>query len=191
VRGCVAVPGTFLIAISVALAFQPEGNRETVRKDCMECHKKDRKVFGGRFVHKPVSDGNCQICHDAGKRTLKRKGESACVICHYEQNVEFGKRFKHPLGKDGCQMCHNPHSASDRRLLRDNDDVELCVRCHINQKSRRSHPIGPSVVDKKTNKPLTCISHCHFPHSSDNKFILKMDGTRELCISCHKEFSGI
>jgi len=70
--------------------------------------------------------------------------------------------------------------------------VDVCYRCHPEQKIGVSHPVKIPLKKgmKKTDLPLesglvTCVS-CHEPHAANLPYLLRKENTF-LCLSCHDE----
>ncbi len=100
---------------------------------CYSCHKQDytRSVY----VHAPVRIGDCLECHthhQSGFIHLQKAAQPAlCYQCHLQQDMNTIPG--HQESQDViCTKCHNPHSSSEKKLLRspkksrvDSNDVEF------------------------------------------------------------------
>ncbi len=76
------------------------------------------------------------------------------------------------------------HGATNDMYLR-TTMPELCSSCHEGA-HRSSHPVGPEVIDPRTEQMVTCLS-CHQLHAAPFKQYLPLDPGRDLCILCHKK----
>lgn len=145
---------------------------------CFKCH--DKKQFTAKYVHKPVRETQCTICHNPHvarhKGLLRRKEDILCYSCHKKQKNDFGKGFVHePVAKGQCSVCHLPHNSERKGLMRGNT-AEACLECH-NKLPREF---------KVTHKPFAdgqCTA-CHRPHQADNLELLT-NRPDALCRSCH------
>lgn len=91
---------------------------------CIECHTLKSAVSAyssGLWVHGPVADGDCIVCHSPHRSPfqymlLKGKSVELCTQCHirgrYMLEIEEHKEEKE------CNLCHNPHLGKDRFLLK-------------------------------------------------------------------------
>ncbi len=88
----------------------------------------------------------------------------------------------------------NPNLQGDHPVLNSplKASLEVCYRCHPDQKSGVTHPVKVPLKKgmKKTDLPLegglvTCIS-CHVPHSGNMPYLLRKENTA-LCLSCHDD----
>lgn len=89
---------------------------------CVGCHtsKKPEKAYQtGLWVHGPVSNGYCIVCHaphaSPEPYLLLKKPDELCAECH-----AAGLIFNKAMHKDraDCTACHNPHVGKDSRLLK-------------------------------------------------------------------------
>ena len=133
-----------------------------------------------KIKHKPVSDGNCQNCHDPHQSDfsafLKSQVPQLCVKCHEKIGKQLNAENVHPPFEENCLNCHEVHSSKEDHLI--NQKIpDLCYNCH----------------DEKTNKEYVhspvqegnCIA-CHSPHaSSEEKFLLFEE--KKLCLNCHNK----
>jgi predicted CXXCH cytochrome family protein len=155
---------------------------------CFRCHSEKRVELSKPGAHEG-SKGDCLVCHTphaANDRNLSAGPErAACLACHdtIERTAKTSRTI-HPLKaeKGKCSICHEPHQTEVPRLLRA-DGLDLCRKCHASHASF-GHPVGPNVIDKRTSKPVTCLS-CHGPHGTQWGFILLDNPSQPLCIRCH------
>jgi predicted CXXCH cytochrome family protein len=139
-----------------------------------------------KFVHGPVFEGKCEVCHmglvKKGKGSdtencvaVKKRLFRVCISCH--ENIEF-KQFVHwPMKYGECTACHNPHGSENKfQLVSKGSD--LCFQCHDKQINMSKYKHGPSAMGE-------CLL-CHDPHSSDYKYNLKAE-VPELCSMCHED----
>lgn len=144
-----------------------------------------------RFTHKPVKNGECQLCHkSSGQRHPKvKKGAfiftdngkaGLCYECHQRKN---SMKFVHtPVASGDCTGCHDVHQSSYRYQLREAGGA-LCLTCHEKAKLDRKFPHAPIAQGR-------CLA-CHDPHQSNVRYMLKAEGP-DLCMTCHEKthFTG-
>ena len=83
--------------------------------------------------------------------------------------------FMHPPFFDKeCTKCHDKSSATGLAAPM----PALCYSCHKNFKDKFNYVHGPVAGG-------FCME-CHLPHRSDNKYMLKRQGTA-LCLRCHNK----
>ncbi len=146
---------------------------------CFSCH--DKKAFQAKFIHEPVAEKQCSLCHDPHvarhKGLLRKREDQLCYSCHSEQKKQFAQGVVHaPLLEGKCSSCHLPHAADKKSMLR-NNLAKDCFECHeqLTREYRFVHaPFGRG----------QCTA-CHKPHQADNLLLLKSTDDR-LCSSCHK-----
>ncbi len=91
---------------------------------CYECH--DNYLSEKGWVHGPVAVGDCLFCHNPHRSTnehlLNEPQPVLCYKCHDEAGIIAIE--EHPQEMTECTVCHSAHVASDRRLLKENIQVE-------------------------------------------------------------------
>ncbi len=155
---------------------------------CLECHK--TMVAGGKATHPHIMNTTkaCVSCHNPHasneEKLLLAPQVKLCMGCHFNDEGA-GDKAKY-ITHDGmdCVNCHQPHGGEFDKLLIRNDS-DLCARCH-EQAHQTTHPVGPEVIDPRTEEPVTCMS-CHKLHGSDFPFYLPLNPDMELCLQCHKK----
>jgi predicted CXXCH cytochrome family protein len=155
------------------------------------CHALKSTV---QYAHSPVATGACVLCHQDVVSNpplgLKDTGPDLCLKCHKEQKSFYNEaRFVHAPVKEKCIACHNPHGSTTSKFFLNQDQLRLCLGCHMNQE-KNPNEIPQISIAKMPHKPVVegqCAG-CHTPHASNFKKLLK-DGPQEtkLCFSCHKE----
>jgi predicted CXXCH cytochrome family protein len=70
-------------------------------------------------------------------------------------------------------------------MLKDGGN-KTCSRCHETQ-GKFTHPIGEKVLDPRSGQMVACVS-CHNPMGTDFRYNLKLSGTKDLCIQCHRTY---
>jgi len=159
-----------------------------------DCHANMGKA---EFVHEPVADSECDMCHvetgethpgEARSFELTEQGPALCLQCHDAPGVD--KKNIHPPVEDDCTNCHNPHQGTQSKFLH-KPLGELCLSCHdqvkkIIQEAKSKHaPVAKG----------ECLS-CHLPHASDNSTLFTSEYPRNaytpykdekfaLCFACH------
>ncbi|MFQ6108337.1 MAG: cytochrome c3 family protein [Candidatus Aminicenantales bacterium] len=105
-----------------ALHFQnPEKQK---RAACAECHRGMAMRTELQYRH-PVA---CEDCHDIhGEKRRAAVANSRCLSCHKEYQGPY--IYDHAALEEGCQVCHEPHGSSTRKLLKMTGNG-LCLQCH-------------------------------------------------------------
>ena len=99
-----------------------------------------------------------------------------CFQCH--EKVSFsGKVIHEPVKELKCSICHNPHVARHKGLLRSRED-KLCYTCHKNEKESFAKGIVHEPVAKGN------CSACHAPHASEDRGLIQ-GKLADACFSCH------
>lgn len=155
------------------------GKVKDIEKTCYSCHEKFKTK---KFIHVPVQDGECLVCHDPhgspNKFQLVAKGGKLCFECHDEELVS-GEFVHGPAAVGGCIACHEPHTADYEKGLRAKGPG-LCFTCHVD----KGEAFQKAQV---THKPVSeDCTKCHNPHSAAKEFMLS-NSTPKLCYGCHKD----
>lgn len=102
---------------------------------CIKCHTQYRAVIQ-KSSHHPLREGKlfCTDCHNPhGTMTEKLVSANSvnekCYECHAEYRGPF--LFEHPVVRENCITCHDPHSSNFGFLLR-KKPPHLCQQCHVN-----------------------------------------------------------
>ncbi len=154
---------------------------------CLTCHAGSARqnLFAGS--QHAAGDVSCIKCHsihapEVAEKLMVSSPPGLCFSCHADMRSTFSATDRHSLnnGVSSCENCHNPHGSTEPAMLvRPMMNGELCSTCHIDKR-------GPFVYEHAPKLVEGCTA-CHGPHGSANRFMLKMNTTRELCISCHIE----
>lgn len=157
---------------------------------CLSCHEKGAPKGKGRpreegrvdlkapVIHTALKSG-CSGCHETGHsgnqpKLLLRRVDKLCAICHERKDKD---RYTHGAVKSGdCSVCHDPHTAKDKNLLRMADPKQSCFACHADDLQ------GKSVVHRPVKKDG--CSACHGSHGGPFPNSLKEKG-KKLCYECH------
>ncbi len=133
--------------------------------DCTSCH---RRGHDGPVRHSALEEYDCEECHDP--HVDPPTGKPECVDCHDDLLEE---RVKHEPVVEGCDNCHESHSAERENLLNE-EHPALCINCH-DDRAQGEH--GRVLMSTE------CLN-CHMPHSSSRNSLLRdLSGRR--CVSCH------
>lgn len=157
---------------------------------CLECHPEVRAEALAIHNHLTSPSGNsCINCHSphAGDsdKLFKRKLEQNCRDCHSDTyNNYIEKTYRHP-NSALCSDCHQVHGSNSLAMLK-GGAIQVCSGCHKSQ-GQFTHPVGEGVFDPRTGVILTCVS-CHYPHGTEFKFNLKLEGSKDLCVQCHRGY---
>ncbi len=129
------------------------------------------QLFAGRWVHAPVADDDCGVCHSihgpAGGPQLQAAVPELCYQCH--EDVAAQDVVHEPVGQGRCTDCHRVHT-SDARPLLVSPVPDLCIGCH-------------QPDERHVARSNVCVS-CHGVHSSATARFLKGDRARN-CGTCH------
>lgn len=95
------------------------GLRVAADRLCLTCHQ---DFVRGRFVHGPVSVGDCLACHRPhtsphGSLLILDKGE-LCGRCHREARLTPGMHEAVAARQMSCPECHDPHQGSESYFLK-------------------------------------------------------------------------
>jgi predicted CXXCH cytochrome family protein len=91
------------------------------------------------------------------------------------------KKFAHePFVRGQCTVCHQPHEADNRMLLRGGEGARHCFTCHDGLKNAM-------LAATYVHKPVTQdCNTCHEPHSTDHPRQLRTS-IEQNCYSCHEQ----
>ncbi|MBI5665158.1 MAG: cytochrome C [Nitrospirae bacterium] len=180
----------FLFAAVIALGLTDktisaqEKAVEKPKDSCLtsQCHATMGK---GKFVHGPVSAGECTVCHgqlpkhkdkpEQNKFGKVKDLAKTCYSCHEKFKA---KKFIHsPVEEGECIACHSPHESPNKFQLLAKGS-ELCFNCHDEAIVGGAFVHGPAAVGG-------CVA-CHDPHTADYAKNLKVEGP-SLCYMCHTD----
>ncbi len=157
---------------------------------CLKCHQNIKEKLYTTHNHLTSAGGNgCLSCHSphAGDRKdlLKAGQQQICRSCHEETyRRKEASSFQHP-DSTSCSNCHDVHGSNDLAMVRGNGN-SVCAKCHKSQ-GQFTHPVGEKVLDPRNGQMVTCVS-CHYPMGTEFKFQLKQNGSKELCVPCHRTY---
>jgi len=180
----------FLFFSSACLQAQIKTNTYEHSKEdannCVECHDMGKNK---KFFHIPVKMGSCNNCHsfynNNDKLLRMENGPNLCVFCHTSKEVLLQEdKNVHPPVKQSCTGCHDPHSGDIQYRLKADKRKDLCLGCHTEKvqwikNSKNKH----GAIDLADGG---CFG-CHDPHGTSRPNMLRVDSTKELCLSCHNE----
>lgn len=121
-------------------------------------------------THGAVTKGDCGGCHGARKPGEARQLDTViCSRCHEPKDA---LRYRHaPVAAGSCTVCHDPHGQDNRFLLRESPE-KLCLTCHPGQMVIQ-HLLDKAVgADPAAVRRQGC-GHCHDPHQSARKYLLR------------------
>lgn len=157
---------------------------------CLECHPDIRDQAMAVRNHLSSAGGNgCVNCHSPhasdDQKLFKSKLDQVCRECHRDTFRNYvDKLYSHP-NTGSCADCHLVHGSNHLAMLK-NDGNAVCSECHKTQ-GQFTHPVGAGVIDPRTGLVLTCVS-CHYPHGTDFPDNLKLEGSKDLCVQCHRGY---
>ena len=137
----------------------------------------------GRAASTTRATSAASTCHSVhtpkGPKQLKAASELAlCASCHRDKVAKLDRSGHMPVreGKMQCSTCHNPHGATNVKLLRQGDSIaEACTSCHADKR-------GPYLWEHAPGRD-GCTT-CHDPHGSSNERML-VSKPPILCQRCH------
>lgn len=163
---------------------------DKVISQCMDCHKSTMAGFNKINSHLTggVKDP-CTTCHNPHasdeKHLFRDKMGKVCYECHGDSKVHVANsKYKHP-GLDRCSDCHVSHGSNNVFFLSGGPGTCSSENCHPAQ-GTFTHPVGEKIIDPRSKTPMDC-STCHNPMGSPEKFILRLEKDRELCVQCHRQ----
>ncbi|MBI4791494.1 MAG: cytochrome c3 family protein [Deltaproteobacteria bacterium] len=152
-------------------------------KICLTCHVEFSEKMKKKFIHTPLTQGECSGCHNphtsSHAKLMAAGTDSICYQCH-DQLVPDQARSAHKVVQEGkCVSCHDPHSSDNPANLLE-AGKKLCFGCHKELAARiEKNKFKHAPVEKD------CLG-CHTPHASaDNDQLLKTD-VKSLCLKCHQ-----
>ena len=158
-----------------------------VKTVCLKCHQ---NILGSKAYQHNLNDPrSCLNCHNAHTSSadalLSAPQKDLCLRCHFGGDKYKGRKKEDYLTHNGleCANCHTPHGSDNPQYLKSQGE-DICIGCHTDA-HKGSHPLGPNVIDPRTNTPVTCLS-CHKLHGADFKPYLPLNPAMELCIQCHR-----
>lgn len=176
---------------------------------CYACHDE----FGDRIeksaAHKPVKDGQCEVCHaahgSAHPGVVSAPAPQLCLQCHTVDSSLASSHGGYAVAGSDCLDCHNPHLSSKANLVRELAHPPFaegsCSDCH-SQKSDGSIELAENMTDlcatchdqvdtemglPSQHAPFAsgeCTS-CHRVHTADQPKML-IDTSGALCLTCHE-----
>jgi DmsE family decaheme c-type cytochrome len=149
---------------------------------CAVCHNRGEHALWSGSQHDSRNVG-CVTCHSVhtpvGPKQIKAASQlTLCASCHRDKIAKLDRSGHMPVreGKMQCTTCHNPHGATNVRLLRRGDSIaELCTSCHADKR-------GPYLWEHAPSRD-GCVT-CHDPHGSSNERML-VSKPPILCQRCH------
>jgi predicted CXXCH cytochrome family protein len=151
---------------------------------CTSCHDPHKSTFNS-FLH--LTNENSELCSSCHIRTnwASSTHKSSTKTWNGSGTNPWQHTTFTTVAKNGCENCHNPHSANGtNRLLNSSVEETNCLNCHngnvastnINaqlNKTYRHNVSGYSGVHDPTENSLVSSKHvecvdCHDPHQSDN-----------------------
>jgi predicted CXXCH cytochrome family protein len=113
-----------------------------------------KRLFSEAFMHEPVRDEKCSVCHDVHFSDLPAQliesPPGLCFLCHDSFD---GKVVHSPVGDGKCMECHYPHAASIKNLLPRPVET-LCLKCHQEKKNGMHGQVRMSRVHKMPRSPF-------------------------------------
>lgn len=137
------------------------------------------------YAHAPAASNQCQFCHQMGSASgvgarkigpeMAAPTDKLCTGCHDDKDRAYAETLSlvshKPAGDGMCVLCHDPHHAKQRYMLRGESRQALCLGCH-NGKSAPIPPPGPHawIFGLK----IEC-TECHNPHFGKTTRMFRAD----------------
>jgi predicted CXXCH cytochrome family protein len=152
-------------------------------KLCVECHDSFQETLKRRYLHTPLSKGDCTGCHDPhtsnNEMMLAADSGVLCYECHDDMGKPDARSVHEVFAEGKCALCHDPH-ASDNKMILVRAGSALCFECHDALGSRiAKNEFAHDPVEEN------CLE-CHTPHVSENNPRLLRASEPGLCIECHE-----
>lgn len=155
-----------------------------VNDTCTTCHNRGVHALwdGSAHEQRNVSCVSCHSIHKPRSTTAQLKAvnqQQTCMSCHRDKVAKLDRSGHMPVreGKMECASCHNPHGATNVRLLKTGNTVnESCASCHADKR-------GPFLFEHAGVSGESCAT-CHDPHGSNNDRML-VAKLPFLCQRCH------
>jgi DmsE family decaheme c-type cytochrome len=157
---------------------------KAVSDTCTTCHNRGQHALWAGSQHE-ARNVSCVTCHSAHSPKSANAQLQAtdqlklCVNCHRDKVAKLDKSGHMPVreGKMECSSCHNPHGATNVRLLKTGNSInESCASCHAEKR-------GPYLFEHAGVSGDSCAT-CHDPHGSSNDRML-VAKLPFLCQRCH------
>jgi len=188
--------GVTLVIASAQGEVPPPGQTSS---DCAVCHT-EFQITWQNGAHGKADGVSCQSCHgqivpDHPKSPMPvNRSSDLCVSCHSASSfgLQDWKTSKHYQSGMDCATCHDPHSASLKKIAgprgeaRNIDEVSaLCINCHKESNMNFS-------LTAHARKGISC-AECHVNHiekqdkvaqtGPDHSFNASLDS----CNTCHAQ----
>ncbi|MEK7773565.1 MAG: cytochrome c3 family protein [Deltaproteobacteria bacterium] len=157
---------------------------------CFECHKPTLDSFKKINSHLIQGPGKnaCTSCHNPHasdeKSLLADKDAKVCYRCHADTKASMAKSKYLHSGIERCADCHVSHGSNNKFFLSSGSETCSTEKCHPGQ-GRFTHPVGEKIIDPRSKSPMDCGT-CHNPMGSPEKFILRFEKDKDLCVQCHQ-----
>ncbi len=202
-RVLIALSLPLALGLGVGWAAEPPAGAAAFAP-CSDCHD----TLVPQFLANPhatattrlVGKAICEACHGDGTKHAENGGDKSlikvptgaegakvCISCHHDDPAfAHGATSFHGAAAVNCTDCHAVHAATATPLLKAKT-AELCVSCHLEQKSL----FGKPYAHRLGRGGIECTS-CHNPHGGPGiDQNLKRTAAGELpCLSCHPETRG-
>lgn len=146
------------------IARDPLLERQSQAKACYTCHPTERAQLHFPSAH-PVNSGKlvCTDCHNphgsnGPKLLVQDSVNDTCFTCHAEKRGPF--LWEHAPATDDCLLCHTPHGATARPLLKMRSPW-LCQQCHSASRHPATAYSGKSPINSTSQLPLHGCANCH------------------------------
>lgn len=107
---------------------------------------------------------------------LSAAEQDSCFACH-DKALFQDKVVHEPVQSGKCSVCHNPHVARYKGLLR-HEKGKLCFSCH----QEKAESFKKGIVHEPIN--LNECTACHQPHAASEKGLVPKN-IKTSCLNCH------
>lgn len=168
------------------LSFSSDSPPAAKSQACLACHGRDPERFRARRSEHQATGVSCESCHSAHAAAantpalLRSAAPGLCYSCHQEVRAQFQQRFRHRVNERAmtCMDCHSPHGTGElKQVKRTGTESNPCVSCHSEKR-------GPFTFEHLSVRAEGCAT-CHAPHGSTNRYLLRYQDQKALCLECH------
>jgi predicted CXXCH cytochrome family protein len=183
------------LAASPPTTSDPAVNLADNKIECVTCHEPHtpNRDSATPFMARSNSSGAlCTACHDTSRGILAGWPSSSHAVSSSAVTASSNLPYS-TVAANACASCHSMHNgkaASGTRLLRGQDEVVVCMKCHGDNpaiipsvpslapefRKTYSHPVGMEASpphDAAESLPVNNSRHvecvdCHNPHASSS-----------------------
>jgi predicted CXXCH cytochrome family protein len=157
---------------------------ENGKLQCTSCHDPHKNLYTKFLVASTQSSGLCLACHTPANWIAGSHRNSTSTWNGVAPNPWFHTPYT-TVAQNGCENCHNPHSAGGKlRLMDFQPEENNCLDCHNGNvavrniqaqeaKTYRHNVYGYTGIHDPVENSLVSTNHvectdCHNAHQSNN-----------------------